>query len=71
MKRIYIPFSKVNAQGIPKNGFETVNVPTGKYVYSKIVPNLSWQIYRTEQVPYSKAPSPDFMFFVKSEFNQY
>lgn len=71
MKRVYIPFSKVNAQGVPRNGFETVEVPTGRYVYSKITPNFSWQIYRTEQVPYSKCSSPDFMFFVKGEFNQY
>jgi len=71
MKRVYIPFSKINVQGIPKNGFETVHVPTGKYMHSNTIPNLSWQIYRTEHIPYSKSSSPDFMFFVKGEFNQY
>ena len=71
MKRVYIPFNKINVQGIPKNGFEIVQVPTGKYVYSKITPDLSWQIYRTEQVPYTEAYNPDFMFFVKGEFSQY
>lgn len=71
MKRVYIPFSKTNAQGVPKNGFESINVPTGRYMHSNTIPNLSWQIYRTEQVPYSKDSSPDFMFFVKGEFNQY
>jgi hypothetical protein len=71
MKRVYIPFSKVKAQGVPKNGFETVEVPTGKYMYSKTYPDFSWQIHRTEQVPYSKESNPDFMFFVKGEFNQY
>jgi len=71
MKRIYIPFSKDNAQGIPKNGFETVEVPTGKYIHSENFPDLSWQIYRTEQIPYSKKSNPDFMFFVKGEFDQY
>ena len=71
MKRVYIPFSKDKAQGVPKNGFETVQIPTGRYMYSETVPNLSWQIYRTEQVPYTKASNPDFMFFVKGEFDQY
>ena len=71
MKRVYIPFSKVNAQGIPKSGFESINVPTGKYLYSKIYPDFSWQIYRTEQIPYSKTSNPYFMFFVKGEFDQY
>ena len=71
MHRVYIPFNKVNAQGVPKNGFETVHIPTGRYMYSNTVPDLSWQIYRTEQIPYSKASNPDFMFFVKGEFNQY
>ena len=71
MKRVYIPFSKDKAQGVPKNGFETVEVPTGKYMYSKTYPYFSWQIHRTEQVPYSKASNPYFMFFVKGEFDQY
>ena len=71
MKRVYIPFSKDKAQGVPKNGFETIQVPTWKYMYSETVPNLSWQIYRTEQIPYTKASNPDFMFFVKGEFDQY
>lgn len=71
MKRVYIPFGKVNARGIPKSGFETIQVPTGKYIYSEIIPDFSYQIYRTEQVPYSEASNPDFMFFVKGEFNQY
>ena len=31
----------------------------------------SGEIYRTEQIPYSKSSNPDFMFFVKGEFNQY
>ena len=69
MKRVYIPFSKVNAQGIPKGGFETVEIPTGKYM--QYGPDLNWQIYRTEQIPYSKSSNPDFMFFVKGEFDQY
>lgn len=71
MKRVYIPFSKVNAQGIPKGGFETVQVPTGTYIYSETIPHFSYQIYRTEQVPYSKESNPDFMFFVKGEIDQY
>lgn len=68
MKKVYIPFSRVNAQGVPKNGFGTIQVPTGRYIYT---PDFSWQIYRTEQVPYSSSSSPDFMFFVKGEFTQY
>ena len=71
MKRVYIPFGKVNAQGVPKNGFEIIQVPTGRYMYSNTIPDCSWQIYRTEQIPYSQCSNPDFMFFIKGEFDQY
>lgn len=70
MHKVYIPFSKDNAYGVPKNGFESRNVPSEKKYYSSIL-GRDINIYETVHYPYSKERDPDFLFLVKGDFKQY
>lgn len=70
MKKVYIPFSKDNAQGVPKCGFESRYLPTGKSYYSELL-GRDFEKYAYKQFPYSTSPNPDFLFLVKGDFNQY
>lgn len=70
MKRIYIPFSKTNAQGVPRCGFESGMELSGKRYYSSSL-GMDWDIWKTVHYPYSKQGDPDFLFFVKGDFKQY
>lgn len=70
MHKVYIPFSKDNAQGVPRCGFEARNEPSGKRYYSSSL-GIDWELWRTVHYPYSKQKDPDFLFLVKGEFNQY
>lgn len=70
MKKVYIPFSKDNAQGVPKCGFESKTIPSGKFYHSERY-NMDWEKYQTIQYPYSTDSNPDFLFLVKGDFKQY
>ena len=70
MKKVYIPFSKDNAQGVPRCGFESRMEPSGKKYYSSTL-GFDWDIWKTVHYPYSKQRDPDFLFLVKGDFKQY
>lgn len=70
MKKVYIPFGKDNAQGVPKCGFESRYLPTGKSYYSELL-GRDFEKYAYKQFPYSTSPNPDFIFLVKGDFKQY
>lgn len=70
MKKVYIPFSKDNAQGVPRCGFESKHLPSGKSYYSELL-RRDFEKYECKQFPYSTSPNPDFIFLVKGDFKQY
>ena len=68
MQKVYIPFSKYNAYGVPAKGYDFINVPTGRYQESSFG---SFQIYNRVNIPYTTDKNPDYIFLVKGNFNQY
>lgn len=69
MQKVYIPFIKDNAYGVPKTGVENRDIPTGKFYCSDRF-DISWQRYKKVQFPYSIGKDTDYIFLVKGDFKQ-